>query len=460
MNLDTIWQLDATAQAALIAAGAISARELIEATAARIERLDPALNAVAHLDLDAALAQAQGASGPFAGVPCLAKDVLAWPGMPATMGSRLFARHVPTEHVPYTARMAASGLVCLGKTTTSELGLLGSTETRQAGVTRNPWGPDWSAGGSSGGSAAAVAAGLVPLAHASDGGGSIRLPAALNGVFGFKPSRGATAPSMPGGNAYAALTSDHCLTRSVRDSAAFLAATALDPAQAVSPGPVGPLRIGVYTHDALGQPAAPESLAAVEAAAALCAALGHHVEPIAPPAVSAEALAHAFFVVAGAAVTEVCGMMAGFLGRAPGEGELEPFTRALAAWFAGLPADGLAAAQATLDAQGRAMRAFLTEVDVALCPTAGGARLPLGHLAPHLPRDVLVRRTTTLAGFTAFHNPAGAPAMSVPLHWTAAGLPVGCQFAARPGADATLLRLAYQLEAAQPWADRWPDCAR
>lgn len=459
MNLDTVWQLDATAQAALIAAGDITARELIEATAARIERLDPHLNAVTHVDLEGALARAEIATGPFAGVPCLAKDVLGYPGMPATMGSRLFARHVPAAHVPYTARMDAAGFVCLGKTATSEMGLLGSTETLLAGVTRNPWGADLSAGGSSGGSAAAVAAGLVPLAYASDGGGSIRLPAALNGVFGFKPSGGATVLSMPAANDYAALTSDHCLTRSVRDSAAFLAATAVESGPMIGPAPIGPLRIGVYTTDARGRPATPEARAAVAAAAERCAALGHHVEEIAPPAVSAEALAHAFFVVAGAAVSEVATMMAGMLGRPVDSGEFEPFTLALQRWFAGLPADSLAAAQARLAAQGRAMRAFLSEVDVALCPTVGGPRLPLGHLAPHLPRETLIERTTVLAGFTAFHNPAGAPAMSVPLHWTADGLPVGCQFAARPGADATLLRLAYQLEAAHPWAEHWPALA-
>lgn len=459
MNIDTLWQLDATAQAALIADGSIARRELIEATVARIERLDAHLNAVTHLDVAGALRRAEQATGPLAGVPCLAKDVLAWPGMPATMGARLFAAHRPPAHTPYTAAIEAAGFVCLGKTSTSELGLLGSTETRLAGVTRNPWGPDLSAGGSSGGSAAAVAAGLVPLAHGSDGGGSIRLPAAMNGLFGLKPSSGATLPSMPAGNPYAALTSDHCLSRSVRDSAAFLAATRAGGGAAVTPGPVGRLRIGVYTSDARGQAAAPEGVEAVQAAARLCEALGHDVELVTPPAVSAEALAHAFFVVASAAVAEVRAMVEGMHGQPLAADAFEPFTWALLRWADAGPADRLERAQATLDAQGAAMRAFLSEVDVALCPTAGGPRQLLGHLAPHLPRDVLIERTTTLAGFTAFHNPAGAAAMSVPLHWTADGLPVGCQFAARPGGDATLLRLAYQLEEACPWAHRWPAIA-
>lgn len=456
MNLDRIWQLDATAQAALIADGRIHRTELLKVTAARIEQVGAPLNAISSLALKQALARPPTGTGPLAGVPCLTKDVLAYPGLPATMGSRLFAQYRPAEHVPYTACMEAAGLVCIGKTTSSELGLLGSTETAVAGVTRNPWDLDLSAGGSSGGSAAAVAAGLVPIAHGSDGGGSIRLPASLNGVFGFKPSAGATAPSMPGGNDYAALTSDHCLSRSVRDSAAFLAATAADGMPMVTPGALEPLRIGLYRVDAAGQMASDEACAALDAAAALCTALGHHVEEVEPPAVSSDALAHAFFVVASAAVRDIRQMVEGMRRRALDEHEFEPFTWALLRWFEALPADAVDAARATLDAQGRAMRMFLNTQDVMLCPVLGGVRPALGHLNPHLPMDTLLRRTRALAGFTAFHNPAGAPAMSVPLHWTEANLPVGCQFAARPGADAILLRLAYQLEAAQPWADRWP----
>ncbi len=300
-----------------------------------------------------------------------------------------------------------------------------------------------------------MAAGLVPLAHASDGGGSIRLPAALAGLFGFKPSAGATAAATPMVNDFVRLTSEHCVSRSVRDSAAFLAVTAVAPSRPVEPGPLPALRIGVYTASAFGEPASAEATAAVARAAALCEELGHHVDEIAPPPVDGEWISHAFFTVAGAAIAGLREMMAPMLGRPLAAGDVEPFTWALLAWFDAQGPGARERALADLDAQGARMRGFLAGVDVALCPTVGGPRPALGHLAPHLPFDVLLRRTEQLAGYTAVHNPAGAPAMSVPHGWTAAGAPVGCQFAASPGEDARLLRLAYQLEAAAPWADRW-----
>ncbi|MCB9689255.1 MAG: amidase [Alphaproteobacteria bacterium] len=452
MSANEWWRCDATELARRVRQGEVTADELAAAARARIAALNPTLNAVVSLAAD----DPPTLDGPFGGVPFLAKDVLAVPGMPATMGSRLFAGNVPGAHVPYTSRLAESGLRCLGKTATSELGLLGSTETALAGVTRNPWGAEWSAAGSSGGSAAAVAAGLVPIAHANDGGGSIRLPAALAGLFGFKPSAGASAPASAVDNDFLRLVSEGCVSRSVRDTDAYLAATAAEPRSSVGPGRLGPLRIGVYTSSALGEEASPEGRAAVEEAAALCASLGHRVEWVEAPRIRGETAANAFFVVAGSSVRGLMELMTPMLGRPPGPAELEPFTLALVAWAWELGPEALGEARRALDVQGADLRAFLDGVDVALCPTWGGPRPALGLLAPHLPLDVLMARTRSLAGFTAGHNPAGAPSMSVPMGWTPDGLPVGCQLAAAPGRDTMLMRLAYQLEEAAPWAHRWP----
>lgn len=458
--MTSLWTLDATAQADLVRTGALSASELVQAALARIERLDPTLRAVVALDADRALARAAGPlTGPFAGVPLLAKDLLAVPGLPCGMGSRLFTGHVPAEPLPYTDALQAAGLVVIGKSATSAFGLLGSTETEVHGVTRNPWGPDLSAGGSSGGAAAAVAAGLVPVAHASDGGGSIRGPAALAGLFGFKPSRQATARAVAMENPFTANVAEHVVSRSVRDSDGLLAATARSPHAPFGPGPTGPLRIGVYTESLMGDRPCAASEAAVAHAARVCAELGHAVETVAPPAVSGEEVGEAFFTLAGATMSGLRAMLAPMRGGPFGPHDVEPFTWALIEWFDALPAGAAERAMASLARIEAQMGAFLDTVDVALCPTVVAERPRLGHLAPHLPMDVLLARTNGLAGTTAVHNPAGAPAMTVPLHWTDDGLPVGVMFAASAGQDARLMRLAYQLEEAVPWAHRWPHLA-
>ena len=446
---------DAVGLAARIAAGELHSRELVDDLLSRLA--DDPLGAVAAVDPDGARARAAlPTSGPFAGVPLLVKELLPYPGFPAAMGSRLFAQHVPAEHVPYTQALDDAGFVVVGNTTSPELGLLGSTETLLHGITHNPWGPQLSAGGSSGGSAAAVASGLVPLAHASDGGGSIRLPAALHGLFGFKASAGASAATALVDNPFLALVSEGCISHTVRDTDHFLAATASSPRGAFGPGPCQPLRIGVYTDTVFGVPATSEAAVAVEHAVAICRRLGHEVVAIDPPPVDGAKASRGFFMMAGAAVDGVAQMVSPLLGRAPGPDELEPFTLALHQWFLDTSLAERADAFAGLAEVGAAMKAFFETVDVTLCPTVGGSRPPLGHLAPDLPFDTLLHRTELLAGYTAVHNQAGAPAMSVPLGWTDEGLPVGVQFAASPGHDERLMQLAYQLEDAAPWAHRRP----
>lgn len=465
---ESIWKLDATAQAELVARGEVGPTELVAAALERVEALNPTLGAAIDVRPRQALEAARVASsGPFMGVPTLVKDVLPYPGFRCSFGSRLFAGlgHTPTEHLPYTQAIEASGLVPLGKSATSEFGLLGSTETLLEGSTRNPWDLSRSAGGSSGGAAAAVAAGLVPIAHASDGGGSIRIPAALCGLFGFKPSRGRSVSAALSPNDFANLVTEHCISRSVRDSARFLACTERRDAASPHP-PVGyvvpreprTLRIGVLRTSLVGAPASGQD--ALATATRLCVELGHRVEEAPPLTGLGAAISESFFTVAAAAMHEIETSMTGLLGRPLQEDELEPFTWALIRWIRRRPSDAIELARRRLAEASATMLEAQFRWDVTLSPTIGIATPQLGFLSPELPRETLVARTEQLAAYTPAHNVAGAPAMSVPLHVDGDGLPVGCHFAAMPGDDATLLQLAYQLEEAAPWADRWPAFAR
>jgi len=439
-------RIDATELARRIRDGEVDADAVLARAQDRMER--SGLNAVV------ATGRVAGGDGPFAGVPTLVKDLLPFPGLPITMGCRLFQQNIPTDALPYTEALSASGLVVLGVSASSELGLLGSTETALHGVTRNPWGPELSAGGSSGGAAAAVAAGLVPIAHASDGGGSIRLPAALHGLVGFKASGGASAVATPMESPMSALVSEGCVSWSVRDTDAYLAATAASPRPLYGAADPGRLRVGVYLKDAFGRAPGPDARAAVERAAALLESLGHRVDWVDGPDLDGAAVSSAFFTCAGAVLTGLEQMMAPMLGRPLQAGDVEPFTLALLERFRRRPA--LPEALAQVQAQGAALASFLGRHDVALSPTVGGERPRLGHLAPHLPIDVLLARTERLAAYTAAHNMAGAPAVSLPLHVDDDGLPVGVQLGAAPGQDQVLMRLAYQLEAAAPWTGRRP----
>lgn len=464
---DTLSSMDATEQARLVSSGAASSLELVDAAIERIERLNPHLNALASRDYDLARQKARAAAptaaaAPFAGVPTLLKDLLNYPGHQAGFGTRMFKNQPAQGGSPYAAAIDAAGLIVLGKTTTSEFGLLGTTETLAHGATRNPWNLSLSTGGSSGGAVAAVASGMVPIAHASDGGGSIRGPSSFCGLFGFKPSRDRTVsaglpPSMP----TARLISDHCVSRSVRDSATWLAATErsdlprrLPAGDVMRRGPQRQLRIGVYRRDAFANAIAAPAEEALNTAIALCEALGHHIVECDGPNVDAGETSRAFFALTGISLGGLFVQLSSTMGPAFDKSLFEPYTLALVQRARLLPEASVAAAlEAILTAEACANQT-IAAYDVLLSPTVPFAAFALGRHGPMEDPDQLIAFTERLAGFTSVASFAGWPAMSVPVHWSKEGLPVGCHFAARTGEDALLLALAFQLEEAEPWQPR------
>ena len=465
---DPFAALDATAMADLVRRKEAKPVELVEAAIGRIERLNPRVNAVCDTFFTRALERARGplADGPFRGVPFLLKDLIAYEGEELTYGSRFFRENVARETDVLVRRMEAAGLVMLGKTNTCEFGLLPTTEPALHGPTRNPWSLEHSAGGSSGGAAAAVAAGMVPMAHASDGGGSIRIPAACCGLFGLKPSRGRNAerpdPRWHG------LSVEHCVSRSVRDSARLLDAT-LGPApgdrwwcpapkrpfeEEVGADP-GSLRIAFTTTSFTGKKAHADCVAAVDSAAKLLEELGHHVEEAAPE-IDGRAFGDAFLLLWAAIPGAVLTMASKRLGHPPPREAFEPFTWGLAGLDARHHPSDLSLAYGVMDRVGYTMADFHERYDVLLTPVLGAPPVQIGEIDQEKPFEEVRSQLLDYVAFTPMFNVTGAPAMSVPLHRNEAGLPIGCHFVAPYAGEATLLRLAAQLEAARPWAGRRP----
>jgi amidase len=466
---------DAVGLARLVRDKQVSAAELLEAAIERVERRDPALNAVVNKLYDhGRRAIAAGLpEGPFTGVPFLLKDIGALlTGAVTTFGARLFADFLADHDSEIVARYRRSGLVVFGKTSTPEFGLAPTTEPRLFGPTRNPWNLAFSAGGSSGGAAAAVAAGLVPAAHASDGGGSIRIPASACGLFGLKPTRARNPAGPDAGEGWGGQSIAHVVTRTVRDSAALLDATAGpdvgDPYWAPPPArpfldevgaDPGRLRIALCLEPWNGHPVDAECRDATLAAAKLCEGLGHTLGE-GRPEIDVAGLREAQMTVVSANIRAVLEARAAALGRPLAPDDVETHTWRTAAWATGRSAADYARAINALHRAGRAVGRFFTRWDVLLTPTMCRPPLRLGEL--DMMSDDAEGYVRTLAGtiaFTSLFNSAGTPAMSVPLAWTRDGLPVGVQFAAGFGEEARLFRLAAQLEAAQPWADRRPPLA-
>lgn len=470
-------ELDATAQAALVASGEVSASELVEAAIDRIERTNPELNAVIHPLFEKARGQVAAGdlpAGPFRGVPFLVKDaVCQTAGDPYHAGMRFLKNrgYVARADTELARRFRAAGLVFVGKTNTPELAMSASTEPLAYGATRNPWNPAHSAGGSSGGSAAAVAAGLVPLAHANDMGGSIRIPASFCGLVGLKPTRarGTLAPEF--GEFWGPLTHEHVVARSCRDTAGVLdciaGAASGDPYTAPPPArpfreevdaAPGTLRIGLLAGHAVSD-LHPDVAAGLERVVALLDELGHRVAPMTLDAI--ERLEVGPWIVCGLA--RDLDRWAEVLGEPVPEEEVEPLNWMLAAAGRAMSGVEYVAASERAFRWARELQELWSpqhsendRLDVLLMPTAPDPPPELGQLAPTVPPSELLARLGRVTRFTMPWNITGQPAISLPLHSSAEGLPIGMQFVGAYGREDVLLRLAAQLEAACPWASRRP----
>jgi len=464
---------DALGLAELMRRKEVTPGEILDAALARIAALNPKLGCVPLPMAEAARKQLAGglAYGPFRGVPILLKDLyLQLKGSPLTNGSRLFRDLVCAVDFTLAERYRAAGFVFAGRTSSPEFGLNMASDPVIFGPTRNPWSLGHSCGGSSGGAAAAVAAGMVPVAHATDGGGSIRIPASNCGLVGLKTTRARNPAGPLVGEGWASLSVAHVVSRSVRDSAAVLDATA-GPAEGDPywcPPPErsflaevgrhpGHLRIALQTKPNSGVTVHDENQAAARNTAKLCESLGHVVEE-ASPEYDAQALFEALWTLAAAGIAATVEMRLNQLGRALADDDLEPATLSLYRKGASLPIWHYTKCVNAVHQIGRQLAAFFRRYDVALTPVMANPPLPIGA-RPTMKEPDWERYAGDLfqqLAFTPLYNVAGAPAVSVPLHWTAEGLPVGVQLGAAYGNEGLLFRLAAQLEAAQPWFKKRP----
>jgi amidase len=450
--VDELAFLSATEQADLVRRGEVDWRELVDLYLARIDRLDPQLNAFVTVCRE----PEEPRDGPFRGVPLPIKDLQETAGIRTTFSSRAYADFVPDFDVAVVRRFKEAGFVVLGKTNTPELGITAVTESQLNGVCRNPWDTTRTPGGSSGGAAAAVAAGLAPAAHGTDGGGSIRIPASCCGVFGLKPARGRVSLAPYGG--HEGFSTSGPLVRTVRDAAGLLDVIAGyeagDPwwappperpfAEEVGADP-GRLRVALTTTPPIDAEVAPECVAAAEATAALLTELGHSVEEETPPWADGR-LIDLFMKV----WTVIPGM------REKPRELFEPMNRVLIDAGDEMKAVDYVNATQALRGWARRIVAFWDEFDLVLTPTLAQPPPPVGALMD--PDDPWGNfdKAWKFTPFTQVANVTGLPAVSVPLFWTEAGLPIGTQLIGRPAAEATLLRVSAQLEAARPWRDRRP----
>ena len=484
---------DALALAEMVRQGQITPLELLEEAIARIEQINPNINAVVTrmYDQGRRVASEKNLEGPFAGVPILIKDLdYAYAGVPMTAGCRALKNFIPDYDDEITIRLKKAGTVILGKTNTPEFGLLGITEPELFGPCRNPWNTNHTPGGSSGGSAAAVAAGLVPLAAGNDGGGSIRIPSAYCGLFGLKPTRGRNPTGPSQGQMWLGAAQNHVITRSVRDSAAMLDATQgpdlgapyqIRPPQKayleeVQTNP-GRLKIAFNTRSPLGTPVHSECIRGVEETVQLLQELGHEVEEDHPD-IDGLSLAKSYLSLYFGFVAAHIEELGSLLKRKIKPGEVEPSTWTLGLLGRVYSSGNLYQALNRWDLAARQMGIFFQKYDLYLTPTTAYPPAQIGELQPKgsevfmmklvntfkLGRllkasglvDQLAEKSLERTPFTQLANLCGLPAMSVPLYWTGDGLPCGVQFIGPFGDEATLFRLAAQLETARPWFDKRP----
>ena len=468
---ETTW-LDATAQADLVRRGEVSPRELAEAAIARIEAVNPELDAVIRTRFDAARLEADGdlPDGPFRGVPILFKDLgCTVAGEPTAFGLGPM-RDLAWPVTSYLAeQFRAAGFVPLGRTNVPELGTTVTTEPRSFPPARNPWDLGHSTGGSSGGSAAAVAAGLVPVAHANDGGGSIRIPASECGLVGLKPTRGRVSQGPLVGEAWAGGVIDGAVTRSVRDAAGVLDVISKPMAgEPYYPPPLtrplaeeadadpGRLRIGVLDRPgAEGYLDDPQCRAAVASTARLLESLGHHIEVSAPAAMFEQEFVRHFLAVIAADVEATFQGFEMLLGHPIGEDEIEPRNAGHRRFGRELGAVAYLESRLWLGMWARRMADWWNDHDLLVTPTVGAPPPELGWFTAAGPEQEGVRIVSFIP-YTAQFNMTGQPAISLPLHWTPVGLPVGVQLVAAYGREDLLIRVASQLEQAAPWSGRYP----
>ena len=462
---------DGLGLAALVRSGETTAAELLDAALERVEARDGDLGAlVLRSEEDARAAIEAGLpKGPFTGVPWLLKDLhLAIPNRPLTNGSSLFEDFQPDEESELVTRYRRAGLVTFGRTHSPEFGLTCTTESRLHGISRNPWNTGHTSGGSSGGASTAVSAGYLPLANASDGGGSIRIPASCCGLYGLKPTRGRTPLGPHSGEGWGGMSAVHAVTRSVRDSAALLDATAgpdLGAPYAAQPperpwleevgSAPGRLRIALQTETFNGLPTDPDCVAAAREAAALCESLGHIVEE--KTFTPDEAMREATITIMAANTRAMMEDRAAALGRPLSPDDVERGTWGITGLTESHTARDYVRGIRTIHAVGRAFARHQESYDVVLTPTMGAPPPEIGVLSLSHPNPA--ESTATLlqvVGFTQLANATGCPAASIPLHWNEAGLPIGVQLIGRIHDEATLFRLSAQLEEAQPWFDRTP----
>ncbi|WP_338874602.1 amidase [Spirosoma sp. SC4-14] len=494
LSFDEYVQHDATGLAQLVRSGEVTAPELLETAIARAEAVNPELNAIVTplYDKGREMATHLPGDGPFRGVPFLLKDLeFEWAGTPMKSGCRGYQNYVSTTDSEVVRRLKAAGLVFFGKTNTPEFGLTPYTEPQLYGPARNPWKPTHSPGGSSGGSAVAVAAGIVPAASASDGGGSIRIPAACCGLFGLKPSRGRVTLGPRFGELWNGAVIGHSVTRSVRDSAGLLDAIAGplagDPygitpperpfVEEVSREP-GRLRIAFSTQTLIpAQSVDPECVNAVRDAAQLLESLGHTVEEIALP-YEKSIVTEAFFVNVLSETAATLRELGEYLGRPTQRSDVELNTWAQARLAEGFSATDVAYQKRRWNSLNRSMGQLHEKYDVFLTPTLPRPPIAIGTFQNKASEQRLLKLVDSLGGlkylngskivdelaerslgyisFTVITNMTGQPSMSVPLHWSPDGLPIGTMFAAKLGDEATLFRLAGQLEKARPWFNKRP----
>jgi amidase len=471
MRLDEYAAHDALGLAALVRAGDVTPGELVALAVEAAGQLNPMLNAVVATYPDRIESAGAARFGAFAGVPTMVKDLFHGEvGWECGNGSRLCAGWRVAHADEFTARLHGAGLVPMARTTTSEFGLLGTTETLAAGRTCSPWDASVMAGGSSGGAAAVVGAGIVPIAGASDGGGSIRIPASACGVVGLKPSRGRITWGPLVGEPLLGWAVHFVTTRTVRDAAAALDALSGplpgDPFEIASPprpfldevgAPTLPLRIGFWAQPWSGQAADPEVVAAAEAVAGVLAELGHRVEP-ARPTFSWESFLSAMSDVWSSTTAHTIDDMAAVLGREPGTETLEGASLELLRHGRAVTARELIDAAGTVNGIARSVGTFFTEYDLLLTPTLGALPAPLGRYDPRapLPPREMFAEWSRHESFLPVFNATGNPAISLPLTMSPEGLPIGMQLVGRFGAEGLLLRVASALEQAMPWAGRTP----